>query len=56
MSRPPELFMTEEDWNQTPAAVQAVVVALWQQVQALQVQVTTLQAEVAQLREPLGRN
>jgi transposase len=32
------------------------VIALWQQVQALQAQVTALQAEVAQLREQLRRN
>jgi len=53
---PPELPITEEDWNRTPPAVQAVVIALWQQVQALQAQVAALQAEVAQLREQLGRN
>lgn len=56
MSLPPELPVTEEDWNRTPPAVQAVVIALWQQVQALQAQVAALQAEVAQLREQLGRN
>jgi transposase len=56
MPLPPELPITEEDWNRTPPAVQAVVIALWQQVQALQAQVAALQAEVAQLREQLGRN
>jgi transposase len=56
MPLPPELPITEEDWNRTPPAVQAVVIALWQQVQALQAQVTALQAEVAQLREQVGRN
>jgi IS1 family transposase len=56
MSLPPELSITEEDWNRTPPVVQAVVIALWQQVQALQAQVAALQAEVAQLREQLGRN
>jgi len=49
MSLPSELPITEEDWNRTPTAVQAVVLAVWQQVQALQV-------EVAQLREQVGRN
>ncbi len=49
MPLPPELALSEEDWNRTPPAVQAVVLALWQQVQALQ-------AEVAQLREQAGRN
>jgi len=59
MPLPPELSISEEDWNHTPPAVQAVVLALWQQVQTLQTlptQVATLQAEVAQLREQLGRN
>jgi len=63
MSLPPELPITEEDWNHTPPAVQAVVNTLWQQVQTFQVQVANLQAqvgalqaEVAQLRERLGRN
>jgi len=60
---PPELSITEDDWNRTPAAVQAVVQVLWQQVQALQAQVQALQAqvgalqtEVAKLREQVGRN
>jgi len=56
MPLPPELPITEEDWNRTPPAVQAVVIALWQQVQALQAQVAALQTEVAQLREQVGRN
>lgn len=56
MPRPSDLPITEEDWNQTPPAVQAVVIALWQQVQTLQAQVAALQAEVAQLREQVGRN
>lgn len=56
MPLPPELPIAEEDWNRTPPAVQAVVIALWQQGQALQAQVAALQAEVAQLREQLGRN
>jgi transposase len=63
MLLPPELPISEEDWNHTPPAVQAVVIALWQQAQSLQAQVTllqaqvaTLQAEVAQVREQLRRN
>ena len=56
MPLPPELPISEEDWNHTPLAVQVVVIALWQHVQTLQAQVVTLQAEVAQLREQLGRN
>jgi hypothetical protein len=59
MPLPPELSISAEDWNQTPPAIQVVVIALWQQVQmlqTLQTQVATLQAEIAQLREQLGRN
>ena len=63
MPLPPELGLTEEDWNHTPPAVQAVVITLYQLVQTLQAhvanlqaQVGALQAEVAQLREQLGRN
>ena len=56
MRLPPDLPISEEDWNHTPPAVQAIVLALWQQVQTLQTQGVTLQAEVAQLREQLGRN
>jgi len=55
MHLPPELPITEEDWNRTPPTVQTLVVALWQQGQALQAQVEALQAEVAQLRERLGQ-
>ena len=56
MDRPPELPITEEDWKQTPSTVQAVVIALWQQVNVLQAQVEALQAEVERLRERLGQN
>lgn len=56
MPLPSDLPITEEDWNHTPPAVQAVVITWWQQVQTLQTQVATLQAEVAQLREQVGRN
>jgi hypothetical protein len=56
MDKPPELPISEEDWKETRPAVQAVVIALWQQVKVLQAQVEALQAEVAQLRERLGQN
>jgi transposase len=46
---PPDLPISEEDWNQTPRAVQALLLTLWQQV-------AELRAEVAQLREQVGRN
>lgn len=56
MDLPPALPISEEDWNQTPPAVQALVVSLWQQMEALQAQVAVLQAEVADLRERVGKN
>lgn len=42
MSLPISLPIAEEDWNNTPPAVQALVLALW--------------AEVAALREQVGKN
>lgn len=53
---PSDLPISEEDWQRTPPAVQAVVVALWQQVEELQALGEALQAEVARLREQVGRN
>jgi transposase len=46
---PADLPVSEEDWNQTPAPVQALLLTLWQQV-------AELRAEVAKLREQVGRN
>jgi transposase len=46
---PPELLIPAEDWEQTPVSVQAVMVALYHQVQQLQ-------AEVAELKEQVNRN
>ena len=46
---PSDLPISEADWNQTPAAVQALLLTLWQQV-------AELRAEVAKLREQVGRN
>ena len=56
MQLPLELPITAEDWEKTPAAVQAVVVSLWHEVQELRAQVAALQAEVAKLREQVGKN
>ena len=39
MSRPVSLPITEEDWNNTPPAVQTLVLALWEQISALREQV-----------------
>ncbi len=46
---PPELPVSSEDWARTPAAVQAVVLMLWGEVQPLR-------AKVAELEERLGKN
>jgi len=51
----PELPITPEDWGRTPLTVQAVVVTLWRQNQALQAQVGVLQAEVERLRERVNQ-
>lgn len=63
MNLPPGLAIPQEDWEQTPLFVQAVVIALWQenqglkqQVAVLQKQVSTLQAEVDKLREQVNKN
>ena len=54
MQLPSELSITEEDWNHTPLAVQAAILALWKQSQVLQGQVVELRKEVALLREQVG--
>ena len=63
MKCPPGLPIPEEDWEQTPRSVQAVVIALWQenqvlkrQVGVLQKQVENLQVEVTKLREQVNKN
>jgi transposase len=58
MSRdlPPELPISPEDWAHTPAAVQAVVLMLGEEVQMLRAKVARLEAQVALLEERLGQN
>lgn len=63
MNLPPELPISAEDWKNTPATVQAVVILLWQenqtlkeQVAQLESQVAGLQAEVTKLRERVNKN
>ena len=48
-SLPPGLSISSDDWARTPSAVQAVVLALWEEVQILR-------ARVAALEERLGQN
>jgi hypothetical protein len=63
MKLPWGLPISLEDWENTPLSVQAVVIALWQENQALkqqmvelQNQVASLQAEVEKLRERVNKN
>lgn len=53
MSRPDWIPITEEDWNNTPLAVQALVKALWEEVSALRRQVSLLQEQVSQNSQKL---
>jgi len=55
-SLPPELPISPEDWARTPAAVQAVVLMLWVEVQLLRAKVVRLEARVTTLEERLGQN
>jgi hypothetical protein len=63
MNLPSGLPIPQEDWDRTPVSVQVVVIALWeenqalkQQVAGLQEQVASLQAEVEGLRERINKN
>lgn len=49
MDLPLNLPIPPEDWARTPPSVQAVVIALWQEVSALRI-------EVAQLKEQVNQN
>jgi transposase len=46
MNCPPELPITPEDWEKTPASVQGVIVMLWQEIPKLKEQVEKLQERV----------
>lgn len=43
MNCPPEVPITPEDWEKTPAPVQGVIVMLWQEIPKLKEQVEKLQ-------------
>jgi transposase len=52
-SEPPaELSIPAEDWEQAPASMRVVILALWQQVQ----EIGKLRAKIAELEEQLNRN
>jgi transposase len=46
MNKPQELPILAEDWEKTPASVQAVIVTLWQEIPRLKAQVEKLQEQV----------
>ena len=48
ISMPPDLPLSSEDWERTLPAVQALIVALWEEVQALRVKVGELSERVGQ--------
>ena len=63
MNLPPELPISAEDWEKTPATVQAAVILLWEENLALkaqmvqmQNQIEKLQTEVEKLRERVNKN
>lgn len=45
---PGDLPLCPEDWERTPPAVQALVVALWEEVQVLREKVGELEEQVGQ--------
>lgn len=65
MNKPADLPITAADWQQTPLAVQVLVISLWERVgqleqvvedQAAQLsRMATLEEEVARLREQVGK-
>ena len=63
MKKLPEMPITQEEWDDTPPAVQRLIEALWQENQALKEQLVrvgeelvSLQAEVERLRERVQQN
>ena len=49
MNLPPELPITAEDWEKTPATVQAVVILLWEENQALKAQMVQMRNQIEKL-------
>ncbi len=63
MNLPPELPISAEDWEKTPATVQAVVILLWEENQTLKAQMVQMrdqmekmQAELDKLHERVNKN
>ncbi len=51
MNLPPEMPISAEDWEKTPATVRAVVLLLWEENQALKGQVERILTAVMTLRQ-----
>jgi hypothetical protein len=56
MNLPPELPISAEDWEKTPVTVQAAVILLWEENQALKAQMVQLQNQVEKLGEQVNKN
>ena len=56
MSLPTSLPLIEEDFNKTPPAVQALVLAQWEEILALREQISALQKEISVLTEQVSKN
>ena len=55
MNLPPGMPILAEDWEKTPATVQAVVILLWEENQALKAQMVQLQNQVEKLQTDVGK-
>jgi transposase len=53
MEQPPGLPIAQADWEQTPQAVQGVVITLWQMIGQLQQQLTVQKDQIAQQQEQI---
>ena len=63
LAKPPDLPLSDVDWQTTPVAAQALLVMLWAEAQQLRTEVTrlrdqvvSLQDQVANLREQVQRH
>ena len=63
MNLTPELPISAEDWEKTPTTVEAVVILLWEENQALKAQmvqmrnqIEKMQAELNKLHERISKN
>lgn len=55
MNLPPEFPISPEDWENTPATVQAVVILLWRENETLREQVAKLQNQVEGLQTEVDK-